>query len=112
MDKKRKGSGIQPEPTQQKSCLDSKSTKNDRRAQQDAQIYAYLFTRPATMKEVDRATGIMRENVCWAIWHLRKSERVYVVGRRLCHVTKHMATVWTTNSELAPVPDASQLKIF
>jgi len=76
------------------------------------QVYLYLFRHSATMKEVDRATGIMRESICWYLRKLRKRDLLYIVGKRLCKVTKHMAIEWTTDPQKVLKPDANQLKIF
>jgi len=62
------------------------------------------------MKEADKLTGVMRENICWYCRTLRQQNRLYVIGKRLCKVTKHVAKVWTTNPELIPVNQ--QLTLF
>ncbi len=76
------------------------------------QVRDYLFGYPATMKEVDAATGIMRESVCRYVAMLRKNDSIFIAGKRPCRITKHVATIWTTNPELAPKPEANQLKMF
>jgi len=95
-----------------KNVIRTKDKDNHQHIQQLRQVYRYLFNHPSTMKETDKATGIMRENVCRHIATLRKNDSLYVMCRRPCHITKHVATVFTTNPVLVPKPDANQLKMF
>lgn len=72
-------------------------------------VYDSFFNEPQTMKEVDRATGIMRENICRYCRVLRKDNRLYPIRKRLCRVTKHRATEYTTDP--AKAPNNPQLKL-
>jgi hypothetical protein len=70
-----------------------------------------FFDEPRTMKEADKLTGVMRENICWYCKALRKQNALYPIGKRLCKVTKHRATEYTTDP--AKVPNYSpQLNLF
>lgn len=81
-----------------------------KRERQLKRVYKAFYNSPKTMKEADKATGVMRENICWYCRELRKSNKLYLVGRRLCSITKHEANVYTTNPAL--VPAKAQLELF
>ena len=81
-----------------------------KRETQAKKVYASFYESPKTMKEVDAETGIMRENICRFCSDLRDQGRLYEVGERLCRITKHLATVYTTNPDLTP--ESSQTKLF
>lgn len=82
----------------------------DRYFNQLAKVYNAFFEQPKTMKEVDLEVGVMRENICWYCRTLRKQERLFAIRKRICGITKHRATEWTTNPELVPPP--IQLNLF
>jgi hypothetical protein len=71
-------------------------------------VFDAFFEEPRTMKEADKITGIMRENICWYCRTLRKQNSLYPIRKRLCTVTKHRATEFTTDP--AKVPTNPQLK--
>jgi hypothetical protein len=73
-------------------------------------VYLSFSSKPKTMKEADVDTGIMRESICWYCRHLRLNGLLHPIGKRSCHVTKHEATVWTTDPNLIPV--SPQLKFW
>ena len=73
-------------------------------------VYWAFYENPKTMKEADKFTGVMRENICWYCRTLRKQERLFKIGKKICNVTKHPAAVWTTNPAL--VPKSNQLQLF
>ncbi len=74
-------------------------------------VYKALLKQPMTMKEVDVATGIMRENICRHVRCLRLRNQVAVLRKRYCKITKHLAGELTTDESLFPkVP--KQLKLF
>lgn len=75
-----------------------------------ARVYESFFMLPKTMKEADKETGIMRENICWYCRTLRREGKLYVTGKRLCKITRHRANVYTTNPEL--VRASNQLRLF
>jgi hypothetical protein len=73
-------------------------------------VFEAFFDEPRTMKEVDKLTGVMRENVCWYCRTLRKQNALFPIGKRLCRVTKHRATEFTTDP--AKIPNDPQLKLL
>ncbi len=70
-----------------------------------------FFDEPCTMKEADILTGIMRESICWYCRSMRKQNSLYPIGKRFCRVTKHKATVYTTDPAKA-INNSPQLKLF
>ena len=75
-------------------------------------VYESFFDSPKTMKEVDKSIGVMRESICWFCRTLRKEDKLYPIRKRICTVTKHRATEYTTNAALAPVRHVIQLRLF
>ncbi|MBK9671952.1 MAG: hypothetical protein IPO70_06810 [Bacteroidetes bacterium] len=73
-------------------------------------VYWAFFENPKTMKEADKFTGVMRENICRYCRTLRLQGKLYKVCKRVCAVTKHKAIAWTTNPDL--IPPSNQLKLF
>jgi len=76
-------------------------------------VHDSLFNTPQTMKELDRAIGVMRESICWYCRTLRLQNKLYKVRRRRCNVTGH-PHVWelTTDAKKAGKQQRSQLNLF
>jgi hypothetical protein len=83
----------------EKNRKQSKATKY---RNQFSEVYRAFFERPRTMKEVDLATGVMRESVCRYVGRLRNEGLISVIRKRYCQVTKHLAGEYTTNPKLFP----------
>ncbi|MDJ1495153.1 hypothetical protein QNI19_19595 [Cytophagaceae bacterium DM2B3-1] len=73
-------------------------------------VFDAFYEKPRTMKEVDFACGVMRENICRYVSKLRKQGRIILAGKRYCKITKHQANVYTTNPSL--IPKVIQLNIL
>ncbi len=74
-------------------------------------VHKAFYAKPMTMKEADRLTGIMRENICRHCRSLRLAGRLFAIRKRRCSVTGYPhVTEWTTNPNLAP--KSNQLKLF
>lgn len=95
--------------TDTKKSLTVRQPKDKKTDQQNA-VFQCFFDSPKTMKEADKSSGVMRENICWYVRTLRKDGRIWVIRKRFCEVTKHLANEYTTNHELFPKP--SQLTLF
>ncbi len=65
-------------------------------------VHDAFFNQSLTMKEADVLTGVMRENICWYCKELGESNRLHKEGKRLCSITNHRATTYTTNPLLKP----------
>jgi DNA-binding transcriptional regulator LsrR (DeoR family) len=68
------------------------------------------FMQPQTMKELSIKLGIDRANICRYCRTMRKENKIAVVKKTYCSITKHLANKYTTNPELFPFN--SQLKLF
>ena len=74
-------------------------------------VYKCFYESPKTMKEVDKAIGIMRESICRYCATLEKQGRLYRIRQRRCTATGHNV-VWefTSNPGLRPLD--RQKKLF
>ena len=65
------------------------------------EVYAALFMQPKTMLMVSIETGILRANICRHIATMRnKKNRITLVRKGYCQITKHRAGYYTTNPKL------------
>lgn len=97
-----------PRPTNQVIFSHSKSNDFDSQLER---VYQSFYESPKTMKEVDKSIGIMRESICWFCRTLRKQDKLFPIRKRLCNVTRHPATEWTSNPALMPIRP-EQLTLF
>lgn len=74
-------------------------------------VYQYLHSVPATATEVSVALNIYRPNLCRRKRTLEKSGQLAVIKHIVCPITKHRASLLTTNPSLFP-PRSEQLKLF
>jgi|TARA_R110000744_G_scaffold31407_1_gene73872 hypothetical protein len=81
------------------------------RATQLKTVYDVFFNTPMTMKECSTLTGIMRENICWYCRDFRKLNQLFIVGKKICSITKRVGVnIYTTNPKFAP--EDKQLHLF
>ena len=73
-------------------------------------VYESFFESPKTMKECDLDVGVMRENICRYCAVLRKQRKLYSIKKRTCKVTRHLATVFSTN--VKHLPPQTQIELF
>lgn len=57
---------------------------------------------PMTMKEIDKYSGIMRENICRYCRVLRQNKELIRVKKRYCTITGHLAYELTLRAEYKP----------
>jgi len=93
-----------------KASNPNKESKDAIHMIQMEKVFQAFFEEPMTMKEADRATGIMRESICRYVGTLRKQNRIAVIKKRYCSVTKHLAAELTTDPYLMPIK--LQLNLF
>jgi hypothetical protein len=65
---------------------------------------------PLTMLQAARVLNIERANICRYVRTLRLQNKIAVVRKTLCPITKHEAGLLTTDSNLFPKPQ--QLCLF
>ena len=66
-------------------------------------VFNALYLQPKTMLMVSTETGILRANICRYIAEWKKENRISIVRKGICPVSKHRAGFYTTNPELFPV---------
>jgi len=70
----------------------------DKKFKRQLQIISESWeTKPGTMLEIALRNGIERANVCRYVATLRKSCRIYFIGKGYCSISKHKAGIYTTN---------------
>jgi hypothetical protein len=75
-------------------------------------VHNAFYGSPKTMKEVDAETGIMRANICRYCSTLVAQNKLFIVGKRRCKITKSRnVTIYTSNPDLAP-NHPPQLSLF
>lgn len=73
-------------------------------------VFAEFKNKPATMLEVSTQTGILRANLCRYVAKWRKQNKIAVVRKGFCSISKHRAGFLTTNQDL--FPSSNQRKLF
>lgn len=69
---------------------------------QERKTFQAFYSQPKTMLMVSVETGIERANICRYVAELEKQDRIYIVRKGICPITKHRAGFYTTNPELFP----------
>jgi hypothetical protein len=65
-------------------------------------VFAALYRQPKTMLMVSIETGILRANICRYVAEWEKENRICIVRKGICPISKHRAGFYTTNPELFP----------
>jgi hypothetical protein len=92
-----------------KKSLKPISDKDKKLYQLEATFYGFYST-PQTMKELSVRLNIDRANVCRYCRVFRLQHKLYVVSKKYCSITKHLANVYTTNESYKP--STGQLELF
>ena len=69
---------------------------------QKKRVFAALYKQPKTMLMVSIETGILRANICRYVAEWGKENRICIVRKGICPISKHRAGFYTTNPELFP----------
>jgi len=69
------------------------------------------FKVPGSMLEIACRTGIERANICWYVRSLRKRNRIQLIEKGYCSITKQLVGIYSTDEALF-CSDDSQLKLF
>lgn len=70
-------------------------------------VFAALYRQPKTMLMVSIETGILRANICRYVAEWEKENRICIVRKGICPISKHRAGFYTTNPELFPIVEPS-----
>ena len=65
-------------------------------------VFAALYRQPKTMLMVSIETGILRANICRYVAEWEKENRICIVRKGICPISKHRAGFYTTNPDLFP----------
>ncbi len=63
-------------------------------------VFAALYRQPKTMLMVSIETGILRANICRYVAEWEKENRICIVRKGICLISKHRAGFYTTNPDL------------
>lgn len=69
---------------------------------QKQKVFTALYKQPKTMLMVSVETGILRANICRYVAEWEKTNRISMVRKGICPISKHRAGFYTTNPELCP----------
>ncbi len=98
----------------QEGAIQKESTPNLKSYCKDTQIptvyKAFATETPKTMLQVSIETGILRANICRYNSKFVKQDRMQLVKKGICPISKHRAGFYTTNKEL--FVNDSQLSLF
>ena len=70
-------------------------------------VFAALYRQPKTMLMVSIETGILRANICRYVAEWEKENRICIVWKGICPISKHRAGFYTTNPDLFPIVEPS-----
>ena len=70
-------------------------------------VFAALYRHPKTMLMVSIETGILRANICRYVAKWEKENRICIVRKGICPISKHRAGFYTTNPDLFPIVEPS-----
>ena len=74
---------------------------------QTQRVFTAFLRRPKTMLMVSIETGILRANICRYVAEWGKENRICIVRKGICPISKHRAGFYTTNPELFPIVEPS-----
>lgn len=80
--------------------LEKKQSKDKGFTGQMRTVYKSFSERPKTMLMVSVETGILRANICRYISEWEKENRICIVRKELCPITKHRAGFYYTGKEV------------
>lgn len=70
-------------------------------------VFAALYRQPKTMLMVSIETSILRANICRYVAKWEKENRICIVRKGICPISKYRAGFYTTNPELFPIVEPS-----
>ena len=74
---------------------------------QTQRVFTAFLRHPKTMLAVSIETGILRANICRYVAEWKKENRICIVRKGICPISKHRAGFYTTNPELFPIVEHS-----
>ena len=74
---------------------------------QTQRVFTAFLRHPKTMLAVSVETGILRANICRYVAEWGKENRICIVRKGICPISKHRAGFYTTNPDLFPIVEPS-----
>jgi len=82
--------------------LQKRQSKDKHFQAQMKRVFKTLYRQPKTMLMVSIETGILRANICRYVSEWEKENRIFLLQKGICPISKHRAGFYTTNPELFP----------
>lgn len=99
------------ENTQRSNILLTGNKSKDNHSQTQMQkVFTAFHKQPKTMLMVSIETGILRANICRYVAKWRKQNRICIVRKGICPISKHRAGFYTTNPDLFSIVEPSKPK--
>ena len=73
-------------------------------------VFTAFLRHPKTMLMVSIETDILRANICRYVAEWGKENRICIVRKGICPISKHRAGFYTTNPDLFPIVEPSKPK--
>ena len=70
-------------------------------------VFEAFKRKPSTMLMVSIETGILRANLCRYVAEWEKENRICIVRKNICPISKHRAGFYTTNPDLFHIVELS-----
>jgi hypothetical protein len=67
---------------------------------QRSRVFASLYKSPKTMLMASHETGVERANICRIVAQFRRANKIKILYKGLCKITKHRAGYYTTDKAL------------
>jgi hypothetical protein len=77
---------------------------------QKQRVFTAFLRHPKTMLAVSIETDILRANICRYVAEWGKENRICIVRKGICPISKHRAGLYTTNPDLFPIVEPSKPK--
>ena len=74
---------------------------------QTQRVFTAFLRHPKTMLAVSIETDILRANICRYVAEWGKENRICIVRKGICPISKHRAGFYTTNPDLFPIVEPS-----
>jgi hypothetical protein len=72
-------------------------------------VFEGFFKEPQSMKMLSVKLNIDRANLCWYCREFRKNNKIGIVKKGICAITKQRVNYYTTNPELFPKSNQTTL---
>ena len=90
-----------------KTALHKRQDKDKHFQAQKQRVFEAFYRYSKTMLMVSIETGILRANICRYVAEWGKENRICIVRKGICPISKHRAGFYTTNPDLFPIVEPS-----